>query len=142
VNSYSFDEISIGQEESFMARISSDEMKAFQNITGDENPLHSNDDYARNKGYKGRVAYGMLTASFLSTVAGMYLPGEHSLIQEITVKFVAPVEFVSDEDVKLSINAKVVGKHDLFKRLELKVRIVDESDTLVLRANMKVGVSE
>ena len=54
-------------------------MDAFRAITGDVSPIHIDADYARGRGFPGRVVYGMLGASFFSTLAGVYLPGEHCL---------------------------------------------------------------
>jgi acyl dehydratase len=145
VNSYTFDEINVGHEVQFTDRLTDEDMLMFCRITGDENPLHTDTDYAVSRGYKGRIAYGMLTASYLSTVAGMYLPGKNSLIHEVTVKFVSPVVFEekSKSDAgELKIIAKVTEKHDVFKRLVIKVHITDANDICVLRANMKVGVLE
>ena len=52
-------------------------MDQFLAITGDCSPIHVDADYAKDRGYPGCVVYGMLGASFFSTLAGVYLPGEH-----------------------------------------------------------------
>ena len=78
----------------------------------------------------------MLTASFLSTLAGVYLPGEKSLIHSIETKFIKPV-FVGD---KLTILGEVSSKNDLFSVIEMKITIRNQDNIKVLRGNMKVGV--
>ncbi|MDR2656489.1 MAG: MaoC family dehydratase N-terminal domain-containing protein, partial [Oscillospiraceae bacterium] len=68
MNTYTYDEIPVGHEEQFQAVITPEHMRLFREITGDVNPLHGDAEYAASKGYPGMVAYGMLTASFLSTL--------------------------------------------------------------------------
>ena len=96
MNEYTYEEIQIGQKESFKVTVTEEMLSSFKNITGDVNPLHNDEEYALEKGYPGRVSYGMLTASFLSTLAGVYLPGKYSLIHEVKLKFAKPV-FIGDE---------------------------------------------
>lgn len=140
MNTFTYDEIAVGQKITFQAGITPEHMELFRAITGDQNPLHTDPAFARSKGHPDRVVYGMLTASFLSTVAGMYLPGERSLIHEVNVKFVKPLLLSSSNDLR--VTAEVIEKHDLFRRLTLKVSVVDTKGVKVLRAVMKVGVSE
>jgi acyl dehydratase len=140
VNTYTYDEIAIGQEESFCIQVTDTAMEMFRQITGDNNPLHCDEKYARSRGYDGRVVYGMLTASYLSTLAGMYLPGEHSLIHEVNIKFTAPNSATGKGAI--TVNGRVTEKHDIFKRLTLKVAITADDGTKLLRGTMKVGVAE
>lgn len=133
---YTYNDIYIGMEESFQAIITEELMEQFQCITGDSNPLHCDEAYAKSRGKKGRVGYGMLTASFLSTLAGMYLPGERSLIQEVNVKFLKPV-YIGEE---LKIQGIVKEKHDVFQRIELKVCIYNANQEKILRGTMQIGV--
>jgi acyl dehydratase len=140
VNTYTYEDIKIGQEESFCVQITDVDMEMFRQITGDNNPLHCDEDYARSRGYGGRVVYGMLTASYLSTLAGMYLPGEHSLIHEVDVKFTAPNGEIGKGAI--TISGRVTEKHDLFKRLTLKVTITADDGTKLLRGTMRAGVAE
>lgn len=133
---YQYDEIQMGMEEKFQIEITEQMLDTFCTLTGDENPLHCDAEYARSKGKKGRVAYGMLTASFLSTLAGMYLPGEKSLIQSVEVKFLKPV-YIGDI---LEIKGVVEEKHDVFQRIGLKVTATRNDTEKVLKGKMKIGI--
>jgi hypothetical protein len=82
----------------------------------------------------------MLTASYLSTLAGMYLPGEHSLIQQVKIDFLEPV-VLTELGANIAIFGEVAKKHDEFKRLTIDFAISDGGLKLV-RGTMKVGVSE
>ena len=136
MNRYSFEEITVGTEESFEVTISEEMLQKFLDITGDVNPLHTDAAFAKGKGYNSCVVYGMLTASFLSTLAGVYLPGERSLIHSVETKFVKPV-FVGDT---LTIQGKVTEKNDLFPVFTMKVTITNQNKEKVLRGSMQIGV--
>ncbi len=139
MNSYSFDELDIGREESFAVTVTEEMMADFLKITGDVNPLHNNEDFAKRKGFDSRVVYGMLTASFFSTLAGVYIPGEKCLIEEVNYKFTKPV-YIGDE---LTVSGKISERDNRVKQLVLKVRIKRKSDdATVIRGSMTVGVLE
>ena len=134
MNKYTYEDIEIGMEESFEAAITDKEMAAFRNLTGDENPLHRDYDFAHSKDFEAPVVYGMLTASYLSTLAGVYLPGENSLIQSMDIKFMAPV-YPGD---KLLIEGKVDFKDDRYRIIRLKVSIRVMDGKKVLRGTMTI----
>ena len=136
MNSYTFDEIELGQKESFSTGITEDKMKAFLSITGDTNPLHNEEEYAKSEGFGERVAYGMLTASFMSTLAGVWLPGKYSLIHTVETEFAKPVH-IGDT---LTIEGEVTEKNDTFRYIKLKVSIRNQNGTRVCRGKMRIGL--
>lgn len=135
MNHYSFDQIRDGLEEQFTMTITQEMMNVFCQVTGDSNPLHTDEEFAKKKGYSTKVCYGMLTASFLSTLAGVYLPGEKSIIHSVETIFKKPV-FVGDT---LTITGKVVDKNEIFQVMTLKVTIYNQNKDKVVRGTMKVG---
>lgn len=136
MNEYKYADIQIGQEESFEVVINEEMMNSFKEITGDINPLHNDVSYAKEKGFDERIVYGMLTSSFLSTLAGVYLPGKYSLIQNVSLGFSKPV-FVGE---KLTVTGKVTEKNDTFKFIVLKVLISNEKGEKKIKGNMQIGV--
>ncbi|MBR2530994.1 MAG: MaoC family dehydratase [Lachnospiraceae bacterium] len=137
MNDLSYEEIEVGHKESFSVTVTEEMMDKFLAITGDVNPLHNDEDYARSAGHPGRVVYGMLSASLLSTLAGVYLPGKRSLIHEVKIKFAKPV-YIGDT---LTVEGTVEEKHDVYSLLVLKVTVRNQSGDKVCRAKMQVGVS-
>ncbi len=135
MNEYRYEDIETGHKESFTVSITEDMMKSFCDITGDINPLHNDEDYAKSKGHPGRVAYGMLTASLLSTLAGVYLPGMNSLIHEVKLKFAKPV-YIGDT---LTVEGVVEEKHDVYSLLVIKATIRNQNGDKVCRAKMQVS---
>ncbi len=136
MNSYKYEDLSVGMSESFTVTITEEMLDKFKSITGDVNPLHNDEEFARAKGHPGRVAYGMLTASFLSTLAGVYIPGERSLIQQVETKFAKPV-YIGDV---LTVTGEIVELVDSVQRLELKVTITNQDGKKVLRGTMEILV--
>jgi len=93
MKSYTYDEIEIGQSASVSKTISEHDVYAFAGITGDFNPAHVDAPYAEGTFFKERIAHGMLTASFVSTVLGMHLPGPGAIFISNSANFLAPVRF-------------------------------------------------
>lgn len=139
MNSYLYKDINIGDKVEFKYDLTKEKMQEFLNITGDINPLHNNIDYAKEKGYKDVVVYGLLTSSALSTLAGVYMPGKYSLIHSIECNYIAPV-FLSD--MPLKVMAEVIEKDDRFSRITIKYKIFNSRYEKVSRGTMKIGVTK
>lgn len=138
MNEYRFDEISVGQTEQFEITITEELLDIFRAMTGDVNPLHQDDAFAKEHGYEGRVSFGMLTASFLSTLAGVYLPGRNSLIQSVDIKFSKPVY----PGEKLTMKGTVTEKNETFRFLKVKAEGRNEAEEKKIKAVMQIGVME
>ncbi len=140
MNEYTFDEITVGAEESFVKTVTKEMEESFRMISGDVNPLHSDDDFAvsvSNGKFTGHVSFGMLTASLFSAFAGVYLPGKYSLIHSIDgLSFTNPV-YAGDV---LTVTGKVTDKVDDLKLIVMKVSIKNQNNKTVSRATMKVLV--
>ncbi len=139
MNSYTLKDINIGLEESFDVKITPEMENDFRKITGDFNPLHFDDEFVNNLPWRrinrGHVAFGMLTASMLSTLAGMYLPGKYSLIHSVEVSFLKPV-YSGDT---LNIKGVVTDIYEELRMIKLKVVFCRLNET-VCKSKMKVLV--
>ena len=136
MNEYTYDDIHIGQMESFTVTVTEEMMKLFCVVTGDDNPLHTDEEYAAMQGFDKRVVYGMLTSSFVSTLAGVYLPGRYSLIRSVELKFPKAV-LVGDE---LTVSGEVTDKNDDYRFFTMKVTIRNAAGDKVCRGRMEIGV--
>lgn len=83
----------IGDSASFGKTISEADVYQFAGLTGDFNPLHVNKVEAEKTMFGERIAHGMLVGSLISTVLGMYLPGEGTIYLEQNCKFLRPIKF-------------------------------------------------
>ncbi len=138
MNSYTLADITPGLTESFTVTITSEMMDAFYAISGDNSPIHMDAEYAAQRGYPGRVVYGMLSASFFSTLAGVYLPGEHCLLHSVESKFTKPV-FIGDT---LTITGKVSEVNEVFGEITIKAVITNQDGKKVTRGVIKAGVAK
>lgn len=138
MNSYTLADITPGLTEQFTVTVTSEMMDAFYAISGDNSPIHMSEEYAAQRGYPGRVVYGMLSASFFSTLAGVYLPGEHCLLHSVESKFTKPV-FIGDT---LTINGKVSEVNEVFGEITIKATITNQDGKKVTRGVIKAGVAK
>lgn len=138
MNSYTLAELSPGMTEEFTVTITEEMMQQFYAITGDCSPIHMDEAYAAGRGYPGRVVYGMLGASFFSTLAGVYLPGEHCLLHSVETKFAKPV-MIGDT---LTISGKVAEVSETFGEITVKASITNQNGQKVTRGVIKAGVAK
>lgn len=136
MNEYGMADLAVGMSESFSRRITPEMMERFYEVSGDENPLHRDEEFARAKGFAGRVVYGMLTASLISTLGGVYLPGKHCLIQGVETKFLKPV-FIGDE---ITVTGEVSDVRPELNYIEIKVTMRNQKGEKVLKGTLKAGV--
>ncbi|WP_406039748.1 MaoC family dehydratase [Succinimonas sp.] len=138
MNDYHFNNCDIGTNASFSIEITETMMSMFHDISGDENPLHMKEDYARNHGHNGRLVYGLLTSSFYSRLVGMYLPGQYCIMKSIEIFFQRPV-YIGDI---LIVTGRVKEKDDRFIQATISANIQNQLGKVVSKANILVGFYE
>jgi 3-hydroxybutyryl-CoA dehydratase len=99
--------------------VSDEDMAAFAALSGDRNPLHCDDAFARSKGFPGRVVYGALLVAKISQVIGMELPGRDAVWSGINIQFVAPLSIGQPAEIE----ATVTRVSTAVRALELTLRI-------------------
>lgn len=138
LNHYTFAQLQIGQSESFSVTVTEQSMQLFCKLSGDISPIHMQDNAAIQRGHKGRVAYGMLCASYFSTLAGVYLPGEHCLLHSVEAKFTKPV-YIGDT---LCVSGTISEKNEAFGVITIKAAITNQHGEKVTRGTIKAGVAK
>jgi 3-hydroxybutyryl-CoA dehydratase len=91
LHGYYFEDLEEGMTEIYAKTITDADIVTFAGISGDTNPVHINQEFARDTRFKDRIAHGMLVASFISTVIGTKLPGPGCIYLNQTLSFKAPV---------------------------------------------------
>lgn len=86
-----YEDLSVGQSASFAKTVTEADLVLFAGVTGDTNPVHLDQEFAESTMFKGRIAHGMLSAGFVSTVFGTTLPGPGAIYLSQTLNFKAPV---------------------------------------------------
>ena len=86
-----YEDLKVGQSATIEKTVTEQDIQDFGRATGDMNPVHFDEEYAKKTLFKGRVAHGVLSIGFISAVLGMKLPGEGTIFVSATVEFKAPV---------------------------------------------------
>jgi 3-hydroxybutyryl-CoA dehydratase len=86
-----FEELSVGMRETLMKTVMNEDVIGFANLSGDHNPIHLSEHFARKTRFGERIAHGLYTASLISAVLGMYLPGPGAVYLSQTLNFRGPV---------------------------------------------------
>lgn len=135
---YKFDEIILGTKIKFTVPINELIINEFARISGDNNPLHVDEQYASKTQFGKRICHGMLLASFFSRLVGMYMPGKNALYFSQTLNFKNPC-FVGDI---VTIEGEVIDKSQSTKIITLKTTIHNQIDTCLVDGIAKVIVRE
>ncbi|MGD8191238.1 MaoC family dehydratase [Brevibacillus ginsengisoli] len=128
IQELTYEDIKLGDQATFSKTIAEIDIYQFAGITGDFNPMHVDAEYAKKTIFGERIAHGMLTASFISTVLGMKLPGPNTIYLSQSSRFLAPVKI--GDTVKVIV--EVIEKIDAKRQIRLRTTIVNQSDTLVV----------
>jgi len=86
-----FEDLTVGQTATVGKTVTETDIVLFAAVSGDINPVHLNEDYAKTTMFKTRIAHGMLSAGFISAVLGTRLPGPGAVYISQSLKFKAPV---------------------------------------------------
>lgn len=103
-NALCFEDMHVGMNETIEKIIGNDEVKTFADLTGDNNPIHLDEDFAATTMFKGRIAHGMLTASLISNILGTKLPGTGAIYLSQSVRFRAPVMLGDNVVVSVTVS--------------------------------------
>ena len=126
--------LSVGESAEITKTIEQADVDAFARVTGDHNPVHVDEEFAKSTRFGKRIAHGMLTASLISAVLANKLPGEGSVYLGQTLRFVAPV-FPGDE-----ITARVTVKEirDDKPIVKLETMCTNQRGEIVIRGEATV----
>ena len=111
----SYDQCRVGMKASFANTITESDVILFAGISGDFNPMHVNEEFARLTPFGKRIAHGAIPQSLIAPVLGTKLPGLGTILLEITTRFRAPT-FFGDT---ITATAEIVGKLEAKRRIKL-----------------------
>ena len=105
-----FEDLSVGRAAAFAKTITEADIVSFAGTSGDFNPVHMNEEFASQTMFKGRIAHGMLSASLISTVFGMKMPGPGCVYVSQSLRFKAPVRIGDTVTARVEVTALVPEK--------------------------------
>lgn len=122
-----FEDVKIGMEETYSRTVTAEDIDKFAAASGDTNPFHLDEAFAASTAFGGRIAHGLLVASYFSTILGTKLPGPGSIYVSQTLKFRAPV-YIGDTAVA---RVRVASKNDEKFRVTLECQCTVKGESVL-----------
>jgi 3-hydroxybutyryl-CoA dehydratase len=122
------EEINLGDSAEFSKTVSEADIYLYAGVTGDFNPAHINEAYAKQTFFKGRIAHGMLSAGFISAVIANRLPGPGTIYIRQELNFLAPVRIGDTVTARVEVVERILDKN----RLLLKTTCIVADGTVVV----------
>lgn len=116
--------------------VSKDTYEGFVHLFNDRNPLHISEDFALDKGFKGKVMHGNILNGFISYFIGECLPTKNVIIHSQEIKFLNPV-YLNDE---LQLMVMVVGIYDSVKAIQFKFSFKNSALKIVASGKVQIGL--
>jgi 3-hydroxybutyryl-CoA dehydratase len=129
------DEIKVGETAQFAKTVSESDVYIYAGVTGDLNPAHVDETYARKTFFKTRIVHGMLLGGFISAVLGSRLPGPGAIYMKQDLRFLAPVHIGDTVTARVEVTERDVEKN----RLTLKTTCTIQDGTVVLEGEALVS---
>jgi len=129
------EDLRVGQTAVFAKTVTETDIVLFAGVTGDQNPVHLNEDFAAGTVFKGRVAHGMLSVGFISAAIGTRLPGPGSIYLSQNLRFRAPVRAGDTVTARVTVSEIMLER----KRAVLQT-VCSVRDTVVIEGEATVLV--
>lgn len=134
IKGLTIDQMKVGQKASFTKTISEADCYNYAGVSGDFNPAHINEEYAKNTLFKTRIAHGMLTASLISAILGTKLPGPGTIYLSQNLKFKKPVYFADTITATCIVEELIIDKNIVV----LNTQCSNQNGEIVIEGQAKV----
>jgi 3-hydroxybutyryl-CoA dehydratase len=134
--SLKYKDISVGDRFSFKRFVSKKDVKGFARLTGDFNPLHMDENFAKKTQFKGTIMHGMLAASLFSPLIGMRCPGRYALLLSQEIRYLKPIR----PNSTLRVSGEVVNKIDSIKVVVVKTSLYGRGKNILVEGQATVKV--
>ena len=122
-------EYRIGQIATISKTVSDKDVKQFAKLVGDKNPIHIDDEFAKNTQFGKRIVHGMFGASLISAVLGMKLPGPGAIYLSQSLQFTAPI-FIGD---KITAQVIVIKIREDKPIITMETNCINQNDEIVIK---------
>jgi 3-hydroxybutyryl-CoA dehydratase len=134
---YAIDALKPGMSAIYERTVTVADIEAFAAVSGDHNPVHLDDAYAKTTIFKGRIAHGMLGASFISTAIASKLPGPGSIYLAQSLSFKAPVRPGDKVETVITVSEVIADKKRVVLKTQCRVGatvVIDGEATVLVPA--------
>ncbi|NNG06080.1 MAG: MaoC family dehydratase [Inquilinus sp.] len=134
IEGYYLEDLAVGMSASFAKTLTDADIILFSGVSGDTNPVHLNEEYARETLFKGRISHGMLSAGFISAVLGTKLPGPGAIYISQSLRFTAPVRAGDTVTARCTVTEIVPEKRRAVLKTECLVggKVVIDGEATVM----------
>src|SRR5271154_1214610 len=122
-STYCFEDLVMGMRETHFKTVSNEDVVGFAELSGDRNPIHLSEHFARKTRFGGRIVHGLYTASLISAVIGMRLPGPGSVYISQSLNFLGPVKI--GDVIEVSVEVVELTEKGRRVRLQCECRVGD-----------------
>lgn len=128
--------LQVGDSASIEKQVSETDIIQFAEVTGDKNPVHLDEEYAKQTVFGTRIAHGMLSAGYISAVLGMKLPGPGAVYMEQTLTFLAPVRI--GDTITATVEVAEIGEKR--KTAKLNTTCTNQDGVVVLKGIANISL--
>ena len=125
---HTFDSLNIGDTFDFHRYLSEDDVLTFAQVTGDDNPLHVDSEYAKQTRFGDRIVHGVLLLGLISKVLGRDFPGPGSVAVSISCRFLRPVRVNSE----VRVSVKITEKFKKRRHVKAETNVFNDANKMVL----------
>ncbi len=138
---YYVEDLKPGMSENYVHAVTERDIQMFGELSGDMNPAHFDEAYAATTPFKTRIAHGMLSASYISTILGMKMPGPGTIFMSLTTKFKAPVRIGDKLAATCTVREVIAEKRRVIFDCVCKVGdlVVIEGEAMVMAPSRPKG---
>jgi 3-hydroxybutyryl-CoA dehydratase len=138
---YYVEDLKPGMSENHVHTVTERDIRLFGELSGDMNPAHFDEAYAATTPFKTRIAHGMLSASYISTILGMKMPGPGTIFMSLTTRFKAPVRIGDEVTATCTVREVIAEKRRVIFDCVCKVGdlVVIEGEAMVMAPSRPKG---
>lgn len=123
-----YDDITVGEVFEKKRKVTDEMIREFAKITGDDNPVHLDEEYAKNTIFGGRIAHGILILGLVSAVLGRDFPGPGTIYLKQDAKFKRPVYLDEEITIRVEVLEKITGK----SRIRLSTQVIKSNGEIAV----------
>ncbi|MBU0506324.1 MAG: MaoC/PaaZ C-terminal domain-containing protein [bacterium] len=137
MNAYTFEELTIGMTAQFDTVVTDSDVSSFVDLSGDSSPIHMVTKFAEDRGFRDRIVHGVLVASYVSRLIGVYLPGANGLLQTIEMQFRKPCY----SGMRIRVSGEIVRRIESVRAVRINIKVTDlDSEAILSNGTVQSGI--
>ncbi len=133
LHGYFIDDLQVGMTDVYVRTVTETDVVQYSQISGDDNPIHMNEEFAKQTIFNGRIAHGMLTCGYISALLGTKLPGPGCAYINQNLNFLAPVRVGDTVQTRVTVKEIIKGANNVICEIVCSIEdivVIDGTATL------------